>query len=134
MAPHYLTIWGVAVEVMLPICVRTEKVLPKLSSNQGIRGNLVYINSILTKEEWNSIFFSSCRKKVRNCSSVTTLNSLIWKTFWSRQSKITTMCNFVIKKRNLQATYILFKDMKFATKKRMATFRLMHNEVILYLK
>ena len=45
------------------------------------------------------------------------------------------MCNFVKKiHRNLHTTYILFKDMKFATKKRMATFRLIHNEVKFYLE
>ena len=81
-------------------------------------------------------FFFILQKKSEDCFfKVTTLNSLTYKTFWSRQSKITTMCNFVIKKmRNLHTTYILFKDMKFATKKRMATFRLMHNEVKFYLK
>ena len=31
---------------MLPICVRTERVWPKLSSIQGIRANLVYIVSL----------------------------------------------------------------------------------------
>ena len=31
---------------MLPICVRTERVWPKLSSTQGIRANLVYIVSL----------------------------------------------------------------------------------------
>ena len=32
---------------MLPICVRTERVWPKLSSIQGIRANLVYIVSLV---------------------------------------------------------------------------------------
>ena len=32
---------------MLPICVRPERLWPKLSSNQGIRANLVYIVSLL---------------------------------------------------------------------------------------
>ena len=32
---------------MLPICVRTERVWPKLSSIQGIRANLVYIQYTL---------------------------------------------------------------------------------------
>ena len=31
---------------MLPICVRPERVWPKLSSIQGIRANLVYIVSL----------------------------------------------------------------------------------------
>ena len=31
---------------MLPICVRTERVWPKLPSIQGIRANLVYIVSL----------------------------------------------------------------------------------------
>ena len=31
---------------MLPICVRTERVWPKMSSIQGIRANLVYIVSL----------------------------------------------------------------------------------------
>ena len=37
---------------MLPICVRPERVWPKLSSIQGIRANLVYIVSLdkLTKK------------------------------------------------------------------------------------
>ena len=32
---------------MLPICVRPERVCPKLSSIQGIRANLVYIVSLV---------------------------------------------------------------------------------------
>ena len=34
---------------MLPICVRPERVWPKLSSIQGIRANLVYIVSLRIK-------------------------------------------------------------------------------------
>ena len=40
---------------MLPICVRPERVWPKLSSIQGIRDNLVYIVS-LVKVNKNQIF------------------------------------------------------------------------------
>ena len=39
---------------MLPICVRPERVWPKLSSIQGIRANLVYIVS-LDKPDFLSI-------------------------------------------------------------------------------
>ena len=36
--------------IMLPICVRTERVWPKLSSIQGIRANLVYIVSLINSQ------------------------------------------------------------------------------------
>ena len=37
---------------MLPICVRPEKVWPKLSSIKGIRANLVYIVSLKNTLNW----------------------------------------------------------------------------------
>ena len=40
---------------MLPICVRTERVWPKLSSIQGIRANLVYIVSLLNTKPKNQM-------------------------------------------------------------------------------
>ena len=40
---------------MLPICVRTERVWPKLPSIQGIRANLVYIVSLLNTAGRNSL-------------------------------------------------------------------------------
>ena len=44
---------------MLPICIRPERVWPKLSSTQGIRANLVYIVSLikLTPRSWHSFWF-----------------------------------------------------------------------------
>ena len=39
---------------MLPICVRPERVWPKLSSIQGIRANLVYIVSL--RQKWNILW------------------------------------------------------------------------------
>ena len=39
---------------MLPICVRPERVWPKLSSIQSIRANLVYIVSL--RQKWNILW------------------------------------------------------------------------------
>ena len=39
---------------MLPICVRTERVWPKLPSIQSIRANLVYIVSL--RQKWNILW------------------------------------------------------------------------------
>ena len=86
---------------VIPICVRTEKVLPKLSSIQDIRGNLVDIVSLLKKSRIQ--LFHIAEKSGEYCFEVTTFNSLTYKIFWSRQFKITTMCNFCKKK--LKFTY-----------------------------
>ena len=52
---------------MLPICVRTERVWPKLSSIQGIRANLVYIVSLTS---FKSLFCKTNKHK-RTLKSIT---------------------------------------------------------------
>ena len=42
--------------MMLPICVRPERVWPKLSSTQGIRANLVYIVSLYRSRNFLTTF------------------------------------------------------------------------------
>ena len=56
---------------MLPICVSTERVWPKLSSIQGIRANLVYIVSL-------NMLYLSC-KGVRAKNYIHTNNFILFK-------------------------------------------------------
>ena len=55
---------------MLPICVRTERVWPKLPSIQGIRANLVYIVSLQNTYLWKYIASFSIYVSPNVCISV----------------------------------------------------------------
>ena len=59
---------------MLPICVRTERVWPKLSSIQGIRADLVYIVSLVLGQFFQ-IMVVSCKYCINSYNSNVTLFS-----------------------------------------------------------